>query len=227
MPSIPNENPASAFPANHNQGGLMSDSCQVIASFLDQTCALLRQVDAAAIARARDLLLDCHRRGGRVFTAGNGGSASTAQHFACDLAKFAIPPGQHPLDACCLTDNISLYTAWANDADRADVFVNLLRGPLRPGDVLIVCSVHGGTGFSTDLVRAVSFANQAGASTLCLVGFDGGALGAQATVSILVPAASTPQVEAIHLVIEHLLMSLLKLALGGTLEEARGFSSTP
>ena len=200
-------------------GSLMDESDTRIAGFLDQTCQLLRRLDRAAIARAQDLLLDCHRRSGRVFTAGNGGSSATAQHFACDLAKFAVPPGQRPFDARCLTDNISLYTAWANDADRADVFVNLMRGLLRPGDVLIVCSVHGGTGFSTDLVRAVDFANEAGASTISLVGFDGGALHRQSTVSILVPASSTPQVEAIHLVIEHLLMSLLKQALGGTLEE--------
>jgi len=94
-----------------------------------------------------------------------------------------------------------------------------MRGLLRPGDVLLVCSVHGGTGFSTDLVRAVEFANGAGASTISLVGFDGGALHSLSTVSILVPAPSTPQVEAVHLVVEHLLMAMVKQALGGTLEE--------
>src|SRR5271166_628445 len=160
----------------------------MIAEFLDETARLLQRLDQAAIARARNLLLDCYRRQGRVFTMGNGGSASTAQHFACDLAKFVIPPGQRPFDARCLTDNVSLYTAWANDADRADVFANLMRGVLRPGDVLIACSVHGGTGFSADLVRAVKFANDSGASTLSLVGFDGGALHRESTVSILVPA---------------------------------------
>ena len=200
----------------------MNPDCHRISDFLEETCRLLRELDPQAIARARDLLLDCHRRSGRVFTLGNGGSASTAQHFACDLAKFAVPPGRRPFDARCLTDNVSLYTAWANDADRADVFVNLMRGLVRPGDVLIVCSVHGGTGFSADLVRAVKFANEAGASTISLVGFDGGVLHRQSTVSILVPAPSTPQVEAIHLVIEHLLMSGIKQALGGTLEERRG-----
>ncbi len=190
-----------------------------IQSFLEESCRLLKQLDPAAIGRAKDLLVDCYHRQGRVFTIGNGGSASTAQHFACDLSKFVIPPGQRPFDARCLTDNISLYTAWANDADRADVFVNLLRGLLQPGDVLLACSVHGGKGFSADLVRAVRFANQGGASTISLVGFDGGALHQESTVSILVPAASTPQVEAIHLVVEHLLMSLLKQALGGSLDE--------
>ena len=175
----------------------------------------MARLDRAALARARDLLLDCYRRGGRVFTLGNGGSASTAQHFACDLAKFVIPPGQRPFDARCLTDNVSLYTAWANDADRADVFVNLMRGLLQLADVVIACSVHGGQGFSTDIVRAVRFAKESGASTLSLVGFDGGALFRESTVALLVPAASTPQVEAIHLVIEHLLMWLIKQALAG------------
>ena len=190
-----------------------------IGDFLEETCRLLRQLDPEAIARARDLLLDCYRRGGRVFTLGNGGSASTAQHFACDLAKFVIPPGQRPFDVRCLTDNVSLYTAWANDADRADVFVNLMRGLLQAEDVVLACSVHGGTGFSADLVRAVRFANESGASTISLVGFDGGAMGRESTVSILVPVASTPQVEAIHLVIEHLLMALIEQALGGSLDE--------
>src|SRR5271157_4882005 len=146
----------------------------MIAQFLQATVRILQQLDEAAIAQARDLLLDCYRRQGRVFTAGNGGSASTAQHFACDLAKFVIPEGGRPFDARCLTDNISLYTAWANDAAREDVFVNQMRGLLQPGDVLILISVHGGKGFSGDLVRAVRYAGQAGASTISLVGFDGG-----------------------------------------------------
>jgi D-sedoheptulose 7-phosphate isomerase len=191
------------------------DTAKSVDAFLQQTCDLLRQLDQAAIGRAGELLLNCHRRGGRVFTLGNGGSASTAQHFACDLAKFVIPSGQRPFDARCLTDNVSLYTAWANDADRADVFVNLMRGLLQPGDVVIACSVHGGTGFSADLARAVRFANESGASTISLVGFDGGTMHRESTVSILVPVASTPQVEAIHLVVEHLLMSQLKIALEG------------
>jgi D-sedoheptulose 7-phosphate isomerase len=197
----------------------MNVASDPIADFLEESCRLLRQLDKRAIATARDLLVDCYRRGGRVFTLGNGGSASTAQHFACDLAKFVIPPGQRPFDARCLTDNVSLYTAWANDADAADVFANLMRGLLQRGDVVLACSVHGGKGFSANLVRAVKFANEAGASTISLVGFDGGAMGRESTVSILVPVASTPQVEAIHLVIEHLLMSLIKQALGGSLDE--------
>jgi D-sedoheptulose 7-phosphate isomerase len=182
----------------------------MIRDFLETTCRLLAGLDPAAIARARDLLLTCYRHGGRVFTAGNGGSASTAQHFACDLAKFVIPAGARPFDTRCLTDNISLYTAWANDAAREDVFVNQMRGLLQRGDVLILISVHGGKGFSGDLVRALRYAKEVGARTISLTGFDGGILHLESECSILVPVESTPQTEAIHLVLEHLLMEELK-----------------
>ena len=181
-----------------------------IQTFLDETVRLLGRLDRAAIDLARRILSECYHRGGRVFTAGNGGSASTAQHFACDLAKYVVPDGGPAFDVRCLTDNISLYTAWANDAPREDVLVNQLRGLLGAQDVLLAISVHGGSGFSTDLVRAVRYAKEVGAKTLGLVGFDGGILHRECTCSILVPVESTPQTEAIHLVIEHLLMFLLK-----------------
>jgi D-sedoheptulose 7-phosphate isomerase len=181
-----------------------------VSEFLQETIRLLERLDYEAIEMAKALLLDCYRRRGRVYTMGNGGSASTAQHFACDLAKYVIPDGARPFDARCLTDNVALYTAWANDADRHDVFVNQMRGLLTAEDVLIAISVHGGSGFSADLVRAVRFANATGAKTIALVGFDGGILHREATCSVLVPVESTPQTEAIHLVIEHLLVSLIK-----------------
>jgi D-sedoheptulose 7-phosphate isomerase len=191
----------------------MADRSLKITEFLEETIALLKQLDSSAILRAEQILFRCYRQQGRVYTLGNGGSASTAQHFACDLAKYVVPEGGRPFDVRCLTDNVALYTAWANDAAREDVFVNQLRGLLNPQDVLLAISVHGGAGFSADLVQAVRYANQVGAATVSLVGFEGGLLHRESTCSIRVPIESTPQTEAIHLVIEHLLMSLLRDAL--------------
>jgi D-sedoheptulose 7-phosphate isomerase len=188
----------------------MSNDLVRIATFLDETARLLGQLDRDAVAAAKRILIECHRRQGRVFTMGNGGSASTAQHFACDLAKYVIARGQRPFDVRCLTDNMPLYTAWANDAERDDVFVNQMRGLLTRDDVVLAISVHGGSGFSADLVRAVRHAREIGARTIALVGFDGGVLHRECECSIRVPVESTPQTEAIHLVIEHLLMHLLK-----------------
>jgi D-sedoheptulose 7-phosphate isomerase len=193
----------------------MEEQLLKIAEFLQETIRLLKQLDSSAILRAEQILLHCYHRRGRVYTMGNGGSASTAQHFAADLAKYVVPEGGRPFDVRCLTDNIALYTAWANDAAREDVFVNQLRGLLNPEDVVLAISVHGGAGFSTDLVRAVRYAKQVGAATVSLVGFDGGVLHRESTCSIRVPIQSTPQTEALHLVIEHLLMSLIREALAG------------
>jgi D-sedoheptulose 7-phosphate isomerase len=187
----------------------MSDAAK-ITGFLGETKRLLGLLDTAAIAAAKQILIDCYHRRGRVYLLGNGGSASTAQHFACDLAKYVIPEGGRPFDARCLTDNPPLYTAWANDAAREDVFVNLMRGLLTAEDVVLAISVHGGTGFSADLVRAVRFARETGARTIALVGFDGGALHRECDCSILVPVESTPQTEAIHVVIQHLLVHIIK-----------------
>ncbi len=188
----------------------MTDLIRAINDYLAETAGLLDRLDREAIARAAALLLECYRRQGRVWTLGNGGSASTAEHFACDLAKFVIPPGARPFDTRCLTNNVSLYTAWANDAAREDVFANQMRGLLRSEDVAIVISVHGGKGFSNDLVNGLRYAKAAGAATIALVGFDGGLLHQEATCAILVPVDSTPQTEGMHLVIEHLLMDLLR-----------------
>jgi D-sedoheptulose 7-phosphate isomerase len=188
----------------------VTDPIRWINDYLAETARLLDRLDRPSIARAAELLLACHQRQGRVWTLGNGGSASTAQHFACDLAKFVIPPGTRPFDTRCLTDNVSLYTAWANDAAREDVFVNQMRELLRSEDVAILISVHGGKGFSSDLVNALRYARQIGAATISLVGFDGGVLHQESTCSILVPVESTPQSEGMHLVIEHLLMALVR-----------------
>ena len=100
----------------------MVDTTDRITEFLRETNRLIGDLDRNAIAEARRILLECYRRKGRVFTIGNGGSASTAQHFACDLAKYVIPEGGRPFDVRCLTDNMALYTAWANDAAREEVF---------------------------------------------------------------------------------------------------------
>jgi len=185
-----------------------------ISSFLEETKRLLGRLDTGAIAAAKNILIDAYHRKARIYLMGNGGSASTAQHFACDLAKYVIPEDGHPFDVRCLTDNAPLYTAWANDAAREDVFANLMRGLLTAEDVVVAISVHGGSGFSTDLVKGVRYARGIGARTIALVGFDGGILHRECTCSILVPVDSTPQTEAIHVVIQHLLMQVIKEDLG-------------
>src|SRR6266550_4900697 len=125
----PPENPHLDIPQRRDKKHFMPKVTKV-SSFLDETKQLLEKLDPTAIVEAKKILVGCYHRKGRVYLMGNGGSASTAQHFACDLAKYVIPAGLRPFDVRCLTDNVPLYTAWANDAKREAVFVNLMQGLL-------------------------------------------------------------------------------------------------
>ncbi len=184
--------------------------------FLSETRELISKLDPLAVTKAVDILEDAWKRGTTVFVAGNGGSASTATHFACDLDKWACQDAPKRLRAFSLVDNIPLVSALTNDNGFAEVYTEQLENFWRSGDVFVGISVHGGSGrdragaWSQNLLRAAYYAKEHGGKLVALVGFDGGALHALADASILVPAESTPQVEGIHLVITHLLADELR-----------------
>src|SRR3972149_11031478 len=100
------------------------------------------------IVRAIDLLYEAWEKDGTIYTMGNGGSASTATHFASDLAKYASVPGKKRLRAVSLVDNIPLVSALTNDQGFARIFVEELRPALKAAGVLLGVSVHGGSGAS-------------------------------------------------------------------------------
>jgi D-sedoheptulose 7-phosphate isomerase len=199
----------------------MSDNNQpYIDTFLAELNRVTREVNRSDISRAVDALFDTWQRRGTVFTMGNGGSASTATHLACDLAKVTIVPGQPRLKVMSLVDNIPLVSAWTNDDGFDSIFVEQLEPWLVAGDTLIGLSVHGGSKrsdggpWSHNLGRAMALAKERGAHTLGLSGFDGGALKEMAEVCIVVPIASeplgTPIIEAFHVVLHHLLTTALR-----------------
>ena len=191
------------------------------AAFIDRYLAEMQEGIAGLsrddIDRAVEALFDAWRRGATVFLIGNGGSASTATHFACDLSKVTISPGKPRLRAISLCDNVALMSAWINDHGFEHLFSEQLRSLMRPGDVLIAISVHGGSGadqggpWSQNLLRAVRTAREEyQAIVIGFTGFDGGVLRQAADVSVHVPLPSTPQVESFHLALEHLITFCLK-----------------
>lgn len=199
---------------------MVTQASTVIDEYLEAMEEVGRALPRDDIRRAVDLLYDCWRRGGVVFAAGNGGSASTATHLACDLAKAAIVPGRRRLKAIALVDNIPLNSAWTNDGGFAGIFAEQLEPWLTERDVLVALSVHGGSGegdagpWSQNLPRAVALAHQRGAPVIGLSGFGGGALARSADVSIVVPIDSeplgTPVVESWHVAVHHLLCTALR-----------------
>ena len=196
------------------------------ADFIDRYFAEMRRgIDAlsrADIDRAIEALFDAWKRGATVFLIGNGGSASTATHFACDLSKVTIAEGKPRLRAISLCDNVPLVSAWTNDSGFEHLFSEQLRSLMRAGDVLVAISVHGGSGadragpWSQNLLRAVQTAKQEfGATVIGFSGFDGGALREMADICVVVPLASTPQVESFHLALEHLVTFCLREKIAG------------
>jgi D-sedoheptulose 7-phosphate isomerase len=190
-------------------------------AFIERYFAEMEQgiagLERAQIDRAIETLFDAWKRGATVFLIGNGGSASTATHFACDLSKVTISPGKPRLRAISLCDNVALMSAWINDSGFEHLFSEQLRNLMHPGDVLIAISVHGGSGadqggpWSQNLLRAVKTAREEyGATILGFTGFDGGVLRQASDIAVHVPLPSTPQVESFHLVLEHLITFCLR-----------------
>jgi len=149
-----------------------------------------------------DVLWETYQRDGTIITCGNGGSAASATHFACDLAKWTICEDRRRVRAVALTDNMALLSAWANDRAYERIFVEQLTNLYRPGDVVFAIS---GSGNSPSVLRAVEWANARGATTIGLTGFDGGKLARLAHVALNVPHHVMPQVEDVHMAICHAL----------------------
>ena len=173
-----------------------------LASYVVQTCRTLEQLPLIELQQVADAIWEAYQRDATIFICGNGGSAATASHFACDLAKWTINPQTRRVRAIALTDNIPLITAWSNDQSYADVFVEQLQSLYRDGDIIIAIS---GSGNSANVVRAIEWGNSVGAVTIGITGYDGGKLYRIARIGLHIKNHFMPLVEDIHSVICHAL----------------------
>jgi D-sedoheptulose 7-phosphate isomerase len=172
----------------------------MVARYLDEIEAAVRLIDRSAVRRVVDVLFAAWQRGGTTFVIGNGGSAATASHMMNDLLKCTLVEGQPRFRAIALTDNVPSMTAFANDISYDEIFSEQLRSLLRPDDVVIALS---GSGNSPNVLRAIAFANEAGATTVGLCGDTGGKLALLASVAVCIPAARIGQQEDGHLILNH------------------------
>jgi len=170
-------------------------------------------VPVANIERAVQTLYAAYRAGRKVLIVGNGGSASTASHMACDLSKNIFgqflgtsePTGRFKV--LSLTDNVPVMTAWANDTAYDRIFVEQVRTFIDPGDVLIAIT---GSGNSPNVVNATLLAQSLGATTIALLGFDGGKLATLADIPLIVASDDYGPIEDIHLMLNHLMTMCLR-----------------
>jgi phosphoheptose isomerase len=176
-------------------------------AYAAETARAASSVEVDAVARAAAILLDAYTCGVTVFSCGNGGSASIANHLQCDHTKNIGKSTDLRPRVMSLSVNVEVLTAIANDHAYEDVFTHQLRSQSRPGDVLVAIS---SSGRSANIVTALSWARDHGLRTIALTGFDGGEARAIADVSIHVDGTNYGVIEDLHQVIMHALAQYIR-----------------
>jgi D-sedoheptulose 7-phosphate isomerase len=178
-------------------------SVKYIADFKD----LLDRFPHDQFDRLVDAMLDCCHNGGQIFVMGNGGSASTASHWVCDINKGCSFGRDLKFKMICLNDSISTMLAYANDLSYEDVFVEQLKNFFVPGDLVIGIS---GSGNSKNVLKAIAFANQNGGVTAGLTGYSGGKLIDLVDIPILAAIDDMQKVEDLHVIVVHMAMQKIQ-----------------
>jgi len=178
-----------------------------IKNYIEAESRVLNALDVNAINEAMNLIMETRDRGADVYVFGNGGSASTASHYAGDFNKgLSESLGGDKFRFHCLSDNIPTMMAIANDYCYEDIFIRQLEGKLRPGDVVIGIS---GSGNSENVVRAIDFAKRIGAKSIGVTGYSGGKVKNMTDISLHAEINDMQIAEDIHMVFNHLMMSVL------------------
>ncbi|MCA9487694.1 MAG: SIS domain-containing protein [Nanoarchaeota archaeon] len=190
---------------------------EYIEKYLNETKQICDGIDIQDIDQFIEILFGLWRSGKKLLTMGNGGSSSTASHIAADLAKtVANDSSMQEISSTkgfktfCLNDNPALLTAWINDSGWDKAYSGILNTYLEEGDAILLVSVHGGSGWSGNLVEAINLAKKRGAKVLGLAGFDGGQMKQLSDCCVVVPKNSTPHTEGFHVVVQHLVVDRLR-----------------
>lgn len=171
----------------------------------------LRLVPTEKVAIVAEQLLNAYRRDKLVAIVGNGGSAATASHMACDLSKTILgsdhSTSRRRFRVMAMTDNVPLMTAWANDASYKVVFSEQIKSWVRAGDLVLVISASGN---SPNICEAAKTARSLGAQTVGFLGFDGGQARELVDVAVVVPSDNYGYVEDLHMMLGHLVTAYIR-----------------
>ncbi|HEV2429490.1 MAG TPA: SIS domain-containing protein [Thermoplasmata archaeon] len=186
----------------------MSGTEAYVRRYVEETnAALADPYLARGIGAIVQVLLEARANDRTIYFFGNGGSASTASHFVADIGKATIRGDGRRFRCVALVDNVETVTAWANDADYAQVFSQQLRTLARPGDVAMGIS---GSGNSPNVLAAMEAARSLGLRTIGLTGMGGGKLKGLVEIPVVVPSNSMQHIEDVHLLIGHILTAYLR-----------------
>jgi len=181
------------------------DYTKHINSYIQREIEMLKVLDVDAINTTMNMLNDALENENNIYIFGNGGSAATASHFTNDFNKGISEYTVKKFRFVCLNDNIATIMAIANDISYDEVFRFQLRGRIKEGDLVIAIS---GSGNSKNVINAVEYAKEQGNKVIGLTGYSGGKLRPLSDVSLHVPIDDMQITEDIHMVFDHLMMSV-------------------
>lgn len=178
--------------------------------YLSELKEVLDDFNLEQFEKIVNLILNAYENQKQIFTMGNGGSASTASHFACDLNKGCCTNLEKKIKMICLNDNTPTLLAFANDVSYDVVFVEQLKNFFNPGDLVIGIS---GSGNSENVIKAIRHTKQNNGKTIGFSGFSGGKLAQMVDVPFVVKVDDIQKVEDIHMILVHMIMQAIYSAL--------------
>jgi D-sedoheptulose 7-phosphate isomerase len=181
------------------------------ASIEAKTEFLRSELDLCQFSEAVTCLVKSYRKGGRVYIAGNGGSAADAQHLAAEFVS-KLARDRAPLAAEALTVDTSILTAIGNDYGYEEVFARQIEGKMHKGDVFLAITTSGN---SENIIRALERCEKLGVPSILFSGRDGGKAKALADFSIIATGESTATIQELHIVLAHSLCECVEIEMFG------------
>lgn len=178
-----------------------------VQKYITHLQGVLERLKLEDVRKSIDVIMDAYHTNKQIFVLGNGGSASTASHLACDLGKGTSVEDKKRFRVISLTDNVATMTAWSNDVSYEDVFVEQLKNLVNSFDVVIGISASGN---SENVIRAMKHASEIGCRTIGWSGFGGGRLAKICDVNVIVDSDQYGPVEDVHLILNHILHAWIR-----------------
>lgn len=194
------------------------DFSKFLKDYTDRACVTLKNSPFENLDRAAEMLLGARQEEKWIFSAGNGGSAATASHFANDFVKGLSVEGKKRFKCMALCDGIPILTALANDYDYSLCYREQLKNYGSPGDVFVVYS---GSGNSPNVVKAAEFAREIGMKVVSFTGRDGGRLHTLSDVGCIAPTDCMEEIEDMHMLWEHALVTGIREIIAEEEEQRR------
>lgn len=180
--------------------------------YINLVKSTLDSLDPKALELLTGAFHTTYEKGGTIYTMGNGGSGASASHAAGDFLKGASYGLEKRFRMICLNDNLPSMMAIANDIGWDSIFIEPLKNFLKPGDLVIGIS---GSGNSKNVVNALEYANNNGATTVAMSGFKGGEISKIATINVHAPVMDMEVTEDIHMVIFNIVKKQMMARLMG------------